>query len=110
MSNMNFITFIMQLPNNSIQKINEDSFLLTLPVSLQQCPNCNNMTSNIHSYRNQPLKDIHFISSGHCLIYRKRRYICTHCSKTFAEANSFLSKYQRMSKSTIAAIIKDHGY
>lgn len=110
MSNMNFITFIMQLPNNSIQKINEDSFLLTLPVSLQQCPNCNNMTSNIHSYRNQPLKDIHFISSGHCLIYRKRRYICTHCSKTFAEANSFLSKYQRMSKSTIAAIIKDYGY
>lgn len=25
MSNMNFITFIMQLPSNDIQKINEDS-------------------------------------------------------------------------------------
>ena len=109
MSNINFITYIMQLPNNSIQKLKDTSFLLTLPVSPQQCPHCHRMTSKIHSYRNQPLKDLHLISSGYSLFYRKRRYICHYCSKAFTENNSFLSRYQRMTKATIASIIKEHG-
>lgn len=110
MSNMNLITSLLHLPENALQKLDASTFLLTLPVAPHICPRCHATTSKVHSYRNQPVKTALFCSSGYSLVYRKRRYICPCCRKAFFETNSFLSRYQRMTKVTIAQIIQDHGY
>jgi transposase len=109
MSNMNFITFIMDLPENSLRCIKEHTFLLTLPVTPHVCPRCQTKTSRIHDYRNQPVKTLLLTNTEFSLIYRRRRYRCPHCAKTFSEQNSFLSRYQRMSCKVIAQILKEHG-
>lgn len=110
MSNMNLITSLLHLPEDALQKIDASTFLLMLPVVPHTCPHCHATTTKVHSYRNQPVKTTLFYSSGYSLIYRKRRYICPSCRKAFFEKNSFLSRYQRMTKITIAQIIQEHGY
>ena len=110
MSNFNIITSIFNLPQESLSFINDSTLLLKLPVTSHSCPCCNTITSKIHSYRNQLVKSSAINSLGFSLIYRKRRYICPSCSKAFFENNSFLLRYQRMTKDTIAKIINDHGY
>jgi transposase len=109
MSNMDFITSIMHLPENSLEHIEANKFLLTLPVVPHICPRCHTETSRIHDYRNQPVKTLLLINTEFSLIYHKRRYRCPHCAKTFPEHNSFLSKYQRMSCKITAKILQEHG-
>jgi len=109
MSNMDFITSIMHLPENSFKHIESNKFLLTLPVVPHSCPHCQTKTSQIHDYRNQPVKTLLLINTEFSLVYRRRRYRCPQCTKTFPEHNSFLSKYQRMSCKIIAQILQEHG-
>jgi transposase len=110
MPNFNIITSMFNLPQESLTLIDHSTLLLQLPVTVHHCPRCNCLTSAIHAYRKQPIKSIALKSIGFSLVYRKRRYICSSCSKTFFEDNFFLSPYQRMTKDTIAKIIQDHGY
>lgn len=111
MPNFNIITAMFNLPPESLTLTEDDStLLLTLPVNPHHCPACNDLTSKIHGYRKQIVKSIELNSIGFSLVYRKRRYICSSCSKTFSENNFFLSRYQRMTKDTIAKIIQEHGY
>jgi transposase len=110
MSNMDFITSIMNLPENSLKHIEERTFLLTLPVVTHKCPRCQTQTSKIHDYRNQPIKTLFLINTEFSFIYRRRRYCCPHCAKTFSEKNTFISRYQRMSSDLIAQILQEHGF
>lgn len=110
MFNLDFITSILHLPEQSIKLINNNTFLLTLPVVPHKCPRCNTSTTRIHGYRNQTVKSAFLINTAYSLIYRKRRYFCPHCFKAFHESNTFISKYQRMSKLTIASLIQEHGF
>ena len=110
MSNLNIITSLLQIPGAVLKSITPSSFMLTLPVKPHRCPCCKTSTSSIHSYYNQPVKSALFMDINATLIYRKRRYICPHCRKTFFEDNSFISRYQRMTRSTIEKIVYEHGH
>ena len=86
---------------------NQFIFHIEMPLAEQQCPVCNHTTKRVHDYRKQFIKDIPIqfgISTR--LLYRKRRYVCTHCGKRFAEQNTFLPRYYRMSSKVIAHIVE----
>jgi transposase len=68
------------------------------------CPRCGTATSRIHDYRYQRIKELPAFEKKVVLILRKRRYVCS-CGKRFAEPNSFLSRYQRMTKRAIMELL-----
>jgi transposase len=63
----------------------------------QPCPFCGTITSKIHDYRIQTIRDIPFQLKPVNLVLRKRRYTCT-CGKHFYEKYLWLPKYQHMTK------------
>lgn len=66
-----------------------------LPHHEQICPYCGAITSKVHDYYTQTIKDIPIYFKPTNLIYHKRRYECKNCEKKFFENNSIISKYQR---------------
>lgn len=74
---------------------NLTTFYIEIPRKPHKCPCCNHMTSRIHDYRNQTIKDLPSFGNNTLLILRKRRYVCTECGKRFYEATSFLPRYHR---------------
>lgn len=68
------------------------------------CPCCGKETNRIHDYRYQRVKELSAFEKKVVLILRKRRYVCT-CGKRFAEPNSFLGKYQRMTQRAIVGLL-----
>lgn len=60
------------------------------------CPACGQVTSKIHDYRTQEIKDLPALRKQIVLVLRKRRYVCK-CGKKFYEFYNFLPKYHRMS-------------
>ncbi len=79
----------------------------------QRCPACGKQTERIHDYRQQKIKDLPAYGKKVTLILKKRRYVCT-CGKRFYEENTFIARYQRMTKrkiaNTIASLGKCHSY
>ena len=69
-----------------------------------KCPACGNYTDKIHDYREQVIKDIPTFGRNCVIHLKKRRYRCS-CGKRFAENNSFLPKYHRMTNRLSAYII-----
>ena len=67
-----------------------------LEVKEQHCPCCGTTTRTIHDYRRQVIKDIPISGKNVEIHFRKRRYRCPHCNKRFAEENSFLPRYYRV--------------
>lgn len=59
------------------------------------CPVCNSLTSKIHDYRTQNVKDIPMFGMKTILRIHKRRYVCKECGKKFYEKIEVLPKYQR---------------
>lgn len=83
--------------------VHGDSFVkihLTTKPHEHSCPNCGALTSKIHDYRMQTIKDLPF-QTKHCyLVLQKRRYVCN-CGKRFYENYNFLPRYlQRTSRLT----------
>ena len=74
----------------------------------QRCPNCGCKTSRVHDYRTRIIK--HQCSMGyHDIIhYRRRRYMCSHCGKKFAETNNIVAKYGKISYHTKKLIIHEY--
>lgn len=77
---------------------------LELPRKAHTCPRCGAVTSQIHDYRMQTIKDIPLGRSTY-LHLRKRRYRCPECGKRFAEDNAFLPRYYRMTSRLVASMI-----
>ena len=77
---------------------------IELPRKEHKCPACGELTSQIHDYREQRVKDIPFGRTT-TLYLRKRRYRCQGCGKRFYEDNSFLGRYRRMTARLITHII-----
>lgn len=78
---------------------------IELPVKEHLCPCCGHVTSNIHDYYTQTIKDIPIYFKPTFLIIRKRRYVCNHCDKKFFEQNPLLSKYSRRTTRLSAFVI-----
>lgn len=68
---------------------------IELPVREQTCPHCKSKTTKIKDYRTQVIKDIPIRFKTTLLSYRKRRYQCKECGKTFYEKADFLPKRAR---------------
>ena len=68
---------------------------IELPVREQTCPYCKSKTTKIKDYRIQVIKDIPIRFKTTLLSYRKRRYQCKECGKTFYEKAHFLPKRAR---------------
>lgn len=59
------------------------------------CPRCGKVTSKVHDYRKQLVKDVSICGFNTILHLRKRRHVCPDCGKRFYEEVSFLPKYHR---------------
>lgn len=68
---------------------------IELPVREQTCPHCKTKTTKIKDYRTQIIKDVPIRFKTTLLSYRKRRYQCKECGKTFYEKVNFLPKRAR---------------
>ena len=68
---------------------------IELPVKEHICPCCGAKTSNVHDYYKQPITDIPIYFKPTKLIYRKRRYECSNCGKSFFENNNIVNRYAR---------------
>ena len=68
---------------------------IELPVREQTCPHCKAKTTKIKDYRIQIIKDVPIRFKTTLLSYRKRRYQCKECGKTFYEKAHFLPKRAR---------------
>ena len=77
-----------------------------MPVREQTCPYCKMKTTKIKDYRTQIIKDIPIRFKTTYLSYRKRRYQCKNCGKTFYEQVSFLAKRGRKTTRVTEFIIE----
>lgn len=71
---------------------------IELPVIEHECPNCGFKTTKIHDYYSQSIIDIPIYFKPTKLIYRKRRYKCRNCNKSFFENNSIVNKFARKTR------------
>jgi len=69
------------------------------------CPHCN-LSTHIHAYRWQKIKDLRIRGKPVILYLRKRRFRCNNCKKTFFEKISFLPRYHRMTQRVYQNIIR----
>lgn len=71
---------------------------IELPVKIHKCPDCGEETRKIHDYRVQKIKHLKWFERLCYIFYRKRRYKCGACGKSFYEKNSIVDRYKRFSK------------
>jgi len=74
---------------------NEMHIYLRMEQKLHHCPSCGCLTSKVHDYRTQLVKDVSICGYDTILHIRKRRHVCPCCGKRFYENISFLPKYHR---------------
>lgn len=85
---------------------NQFHISIELPRKDHVCPDCGAVTDRIHDYRTQVIKDIPMARNTY-LHLRKRRYRCGHCGKRFAERNTFVPRYYRVTSRLVAAVIDE---
>lgn len=87
------------LQDAEVKNIEKSENKLVITIRLQRkkhkCPCCGQYTDKIHDYRKQVIKDAPTFGTKTMLILEKRRYVCS-CGKRFAETNTFLPRYHRM--------------
>lgn len=66
------------------------------PSRPHECPECGYITSIVHDYRMQKVKDIPFQGKTILFHYRKRRYRCPSCNKRFFEKQPLVPRYHRL--------------
>ena len=89
-----------------VENLNNKTVLYAeLERKTHNCICCGTATDTIHDYRIQKIKDISAFGHPVTIILRKRRYRCPHCGKRFAEKNTFLPKYHRMTNRLAAFVV-----
>lgn len=68
---------------------------LKMEQRLHQCPKCGSITSRVHDYRTQLVRDVSVCGYQTILHLRKRRHVCPECGKRFDEHISFLPRYRQ---------------
>lgn len=102
MSNFYYIEEMLSLKEaevTSLEMLEDKQILhLSIPKKEQCCPHCHTRTSRIKDYRSQTV----FIAIVNDLPvyaqFRKRRYSCPACYRTFYPLLSFVQPYQRRSQ------------
>lgn len=101
---MNHTTDLLDLDNMNVTKIEKNSDVITLYVEKNRetlsCPNCGTLTSHVHDYRIQTVKDLPIQGKPVIWKYRKRRYRCPLCEKRFTEKYYLLPKGHQITNRT----------
>lgn len=71
------------------------------------CPRCKTLTSKVHDYRIQYVKDAPIFMQHTLLKIHKRRYVCPTCGKRFYENVPLLAKYHRTTSRLWAFVIRE---
>ena len=104
----NYTSKLLDLEDVIITKVENISDQLHISIELPRkshtCPVCRVVTDRVHDYRTQVIKDIP-MARDTFLHLRKRRYRCNHCGKRFAEENTFVPRYYRVTSRLVAAVI-----
>ena len=107
---LNYTQEILNLQDVSVEKVENLKKIQRIYIKLGRkvvnCPCCEAETSKIHDYRTQIVKDCEAFGKKIELVLKKRRYVCTCCNKRFAEPNTFLPKYHRMTSRLIDTVIE----
>lgn len=107
MQHLDFITFLLQLPQQCKEFVSEDVLQFQLPRKHHDCPYCGGSHTSVDKYRTQILRGVPDVRIT--FIYKNRRYRCTECGRTFSEDRPFLKKYQRMPESVVEDMVSAHG-
>ena len=106
----NYTQEILNLQDVKIEKVENFEKIQRIHVKLGRkvvnCPRCEAQTSKVHDYRIQIVKDCEAFGKRTELVLRKRRYVCKSCGKRFAEPNTFLPKYHRMTSRLVGTVIE----
>ena len=68
---------------------------LRMQQRLHRCPACGSLTSKVHDYRTQLVRDVSVSGYETILHLRKRRHVCPKCDKRFDERIGFLPRYRQ---------------
>lgn len=68
---------------------------LRMQQRLHCCPQCGSITSKVHDYRTQLVRDVSIRGYETILHLRKRRHVCPRCGKRFDEHIEFLPRYRQ---------------
>ena len=79
---------------------------LRMEKRFHHCPRCNTLTSKVHDYRTQLVKDVSIAGYNTILHLHKRRHVCPSCGKRFDEEIEFLPKYHRFTNRVFMQIYK----
>ncbi|SHJ71358.1 ISL3 family transposase [Tepidibacter formicigenes] len=106
----NFINKLLNLKGVKVTKISHADTFIKIHIETKPkkhtCPACGSMTSRIHDYRNQVIKDLPFQFKHTYLILKKRRYVCS-CGKRFYESYDFVPRYHRMTNRLVHYICQE---
>lgn len=100
----NFTMFLLKLPESCKKFVASDCIEFHLPRKHHDCPFCGSPYTYVHDYRKQNLCGF---STEIKYIYKRRRYRCQDCRKTFSESNSFIERYQHTPCSEIKHIVQE---
>ena len=74
---------------------NEMHVWMRMEQRLHHCPQCGSITSKVHDYRTQIVRDVSICGYKTVLHLRKRRHVCPNCGKRFDEQIEFLPRYSQ---------------
>lgn len=86
---------------------NDNNITITFKLAVNEhiCPCCGCITSKIHDYSNQIIKEVFIFGKHTYFKYYKRRYVCNGCNKKFYEDADFVPRYHRMTLRLVSYIV-----
>jgi transposase len=104
-----YIEEILSLKDAILKKAERKDGILHIHIKMHQriheCPECGELTSLVHDYREQNIKDISSLGDHTVIHLRKRRHRCPVCEKKFYESIDFLPRYRRITNRLNAYIV-----
>ena len=106
----NFINNLLDLKGVIIKNIKNlkdcIEIYIEFRITEQICPCCGNFTSKIHDYYPQAIRHIPILFKPTTLFFKKPRYECKHCGKSFYPENDIVARYKRKSLDLTAFIVE----
>lgn len=104
-----YTTKLLDMEHMDVKEVETFSDRIILHVQMKlrpaHCPRCQALTTAVHDYRMQMVKDSPLQGKVVYWRYRKRRYRCTQCGKRFYEQNWLLPRWHRLTNRLALQVI-----